>query len=170
MDKDRIKGAAKQAKGKMKEFAGKVTGDEKTKAEGKADKAEGKLQNAYGGLKDKAREALDHDKSPRRHAEFPQHRFAGDTSSLIAGALFVVLSSVVDSRAQSPLQQVRRRSRTHRAALALAPWRGAPLRVMFAAEKPLEGELSLIAPDGSVAATSKRPARRAAVLLARRSR
>ena len=36
----------------------------------------------------------------------------------------------------------------------LAPWKGAPLRVMFAAEKPLEGELSLIAPDGSVAATS----------------
>ena len=36
----------------------------------------------------------------------------------------------------------------------LAPWKGAPLRVIFAAEKPLEGELSLIAPDGSVAATS----------------
>jgi uncharacterized protein YjbJ (UPF0337 family) len=59
MDKDRIKGAAKQGKGKMKEFVGKVTGDEKTKAEGKADKAEGKVQNTYGGLKDKAREALD---------------------------------------------------------------------------------------------------------------
>jgi len=29
------------------------------------------------------------------------------------------------------------------------------LRVVFAAEKPLEGELSLIAPDGSVAATSR---------------
>jgi hypothetical protein len=36
----------------------------------------------------------------------------------------------------------------------LAPWKGAPLRVIFAAEKPLEGELSLIAPDGSVAAKS----------------
>ncbi|MGE0037110.1 MAG: hypothetical protein AB7S93_15840 [Xanthobacteraceae bacterium] len=34
----------------------------------------------------------------------------------------------------------------------LAPWKGAPLRVMFAAEKPLEGELSLIGPDGKVAA------------------
>jgi hypothetical protein len=37
----------------------------------------------------------------------------------------------------------------------LAPWKGAPLRVVFAAEKPLEGELSLIAPDGSVAAKSR---------------
>jgi hypothetical protein len=37
----------------------------------------------------------------------------------------------------------------------LAPWKGAPLRVIFAAEKPLEGELSLIAPNGQVAASSR---------------
>jgi hypothetical protein len=36
----------------------------------------------------------------------------------------------------------------------LAPWKGAPLRVMVVAEKPVEGVLSLIAPDGSVAAKS----------------
>src|SRR5258705_8936648 len=36
----------------------------------------------------------------------------------------------------------------------LAPWKGAPLRVIFAVEKPLQGELSLIAPNGSVAAKS----------------
>jgi uncharacterized protein YjbJ (UPF0337 family) len=59
MDKDRIEGTAKQAKGAIKDAAGKVTGDSKLQAEGKADKAEGKLQNAVGGLKDKAREALD---------------------------------------------------------------------------------------------------------------
>ena len=35
-----------------------------------------------------------------------------------------------------------------------SPWKGAPLRVMFAAEKEARGELSLIAPDGSVAAKS----------------
>ena len=52
MNKDRIAGAGKQAKGAMKEIAGKVTGDAKLKAEGKADKAEGKLQNAIGGVKD----------------------------------------------------------------------------------------------------------------------
>ena len=37
MDKDRIKGSAEQAKGKVKEWAGKITGDSKTEAEGKAD-------------------------------------------------------------------------------------------------------------------------------------
>ena len=37
----------------------------------------------------------------------------------------------------------------------MTPWKGEPLRVIFAAEKPLEGELSLVAPDGSVAATSR---------------
>ena len=37
----------------------------------------------------------------------------------------------------------------------IAPWKGAPLRVIFVAEKPLDGELSLIAPDGSVAAKSR---------------
>jgi hypothetical protein len=37
----------------------------------------------------------------------------------------------------------------------IAPWKGAPLRILVVAEKPLEGELSLIAPDGSVAARSR---------------
>jgi hypothetical protein len=37
----------------------------------------------------------------------------------------------------------------------LAPWKGAPLRVVFAAEKAADGELALIAPDGSVAARSR---------------
>jgi hypothetical protein len=37
----------------------------------------------------------------------------------------------------------------------VAPWKGAPLRVVFAAERPFEGELSLLAPDGSVAAKSR---------------
>src|ERR1700722_11475349 len=35
-----------------------------------------------------------------------------------------------------------------------APWSGAPLRVMVIAEKPVEGSLSLIAPDGKVAVKS----------------
>jgi hypothetical protein len=37
----------------------------------------------------------------------------------------------------------------------LAPWKGAPLRIVIAAEKPVDGELSLIAPNGSVAARSR---------------
>ena len=59
MDKDRFEGTAHQVKGAIKEAAGKVTGDTKTQAEGAAEKAAGKVQNAVGGLKDSAREALD---------------------------------------------------------------------------------------------------------------
>jgi uncharacterized protein YjbJ (UPF0337 family) len=55
MDKDRIKGAANQARGAMKEAAGKLTGDVKLEAEGKTDKAVGKVQSAVGGLKDTLR-------------------------------------------------------------------------------------------------------------------
>ena len=57
MDKDRIEGAAKQAKGAVKDVAGKVTGDEKLQAEGKADKTVGGVKNAVGGLKDSVRDA-----------------------------------------------------------------------------------------------------------------
>jgi hypothetical protein len=36
----------------------------------------------------------------------------------------------------------------------MSPWKGAPLRVIFTSEKPLTGELSLLSPDGAVAAKS----------------
>ncbi|MFN3352466.1 MAG: CsbD family protein [Brevundimonas sp.] len=49
---DRIEGAGKNIGGKAKEGVGKLTGDEKLKAEGKMDQAEGKVQNAVGGVKD----------------------------------------------------------------------------------------------------------------------
>ena len=51
-DHDRIEGAAKNIGGKIKEAAGKITGDEKLKAEGRADQVAGKVQNAVGGVKD----------------------------------------------------------------------------------------------------------------------
>ena len=55
MDKDRIKGSAKQAKGAFKKAVGKATGDAKLEAEGKSDKTAGKIQNAIVGLKDALR-------------------------------------------------------------------------------------------------------------------
>ncbi|HEY5339257.1 MAG TPA: CsbD family protein [Rhizomicrobium sp.] len=58
MDHDRIKGSADQAKGAIKDAAGKVTGDTKLQAEGKADKVKGKIENAVGGAKDSMREQL----------------------------------------------------------------------------------------------------------------
>lgn len=59
MNKDRIEGSANQAKGKVKEVAGKITGDSKLETEGKADQVAGKVQNTIGGIKDTVKEALD---------------------------------------------------------------------------------------------------------------
>jgi uncharacterized protein YjbJ (UPF0337 family) len=55
MDKDRIKGSAEQAKGAVKEAAGKVLGDKKLETDGTTEKTAGKVQNAIGGLKDAVR-------------------------------------------------------------------------------------------------------------------
>lgn len=52
MNKDRIAGVAKQAKGAVKEAAGRALGDAKMTAEGKSDKVEGVIQNAVGAAKD----------------------------------------------------------------------------------------------------------------------
>jgi uncharacterized protein YjbJ (UPF0337 family) len=59
MNKDRIKGSIEQAKGKVKEIAGKATGDSKLQAEGKTQKIAGQVQNAVGGFKDAVKEAVD---------------------------------------------------------------------------------------------------------------
>jgi uncharacterized protein YjbJ (UPF0337 family) len=58
MDKDRINGAANQAKGSIKEAAGKVTGNTKLQAEGKLDKAKGQVESAIGGVKDAVRKGI----------------------------------------------------------------------------------------------------------------
>ncbi len=55
MDKDRIDGAADQAKGAVKETAGKVVGDKKLQTEGTLDKAKGQVESAVGGAKDTLR-------------------------------------------------------------------------------------------------------------------
>jgi len=57
MDKDRIEGLGHQAKGAVKEAAGKLTGDKKLQAEGFIEKNAGKAQNAVGGAKDAVKNA-----------------------------------------------------------------------------------------------------------------
>ena len=59
VDNDRVEGSAKNLGGKIKEAAGKVTGDEKLKREGQTDQVTGKVQNTVGGIKDKLRERDD---------------------------------------------------------------------------------------------------------------
>ena len=76
-------------------------------------------------------------------------------SLLIASAFFVFLFAVVDSQAKGSFGICEDAAELAVLPSPIAPWKGAPLRVVFAAEKPLEGELSLIAPDGRVAAKSR---------------
>ena len=88
---------------------------------------------------------------------FQARRFAAAVTALllIAGAFFALHSLVVDARAQGPSSGCEDAAELAVLPSPVAPWKGAPLRVLFAAEKALEGELSLIAPDGRVAATSR---------------
>jgi hypothetical protein len=85
-----------------------------------------------------------------------RHFAAAVTASLlIAGAFFAFVFSAVDARAQGSSGLCEDAAELAFLPSPIAPWKGAPLRVVFAAEKPLEGELSLIAPDGSIAAKSR---------------
>ena len=88
---------------------------------------------------------------------FPTRRLAAaaTASLLTAGAFFVCLFSAVDSQAQGRIGACEEAAEVAVLPSPVEPWKGAPLRVILAAEKPLEGELSLIAPDGSVAAKSR---------------
>jgi len=59
MDREHVKGAADKVKGAVKEAAGKVTGDTKLETEGKIDEAKGAAHNAVGDAKDAVRKATD---------------------------------------------------------------------------------------------------------------
>jgi uncharacterized protein YjbJ (UPF0337 family) len=52
-DSDKWKGRGKQATGKARETAGRVTGDEETEARGKAQQGKGKLQETFGKFKER---------------------------------------------------------------------------------------------------------------------
>lgn len=78
-------------------------------------------------------------------------------SALVRGAFgvfLVFLFAVTGSQAEAAEDDCGDASDIAVLSSPLSPWKGAPLRVLFTSEKQLEGELSLIAPDGSVAAKS----------------
>jgi hypothetical protein len=74
---------------------------------------------------------------------------------LVAGVFFVCGASTGAAWAQSSEAACDNAAGISVLPSPLAPWKGAPLRVIIASEKPLTGELSLVAPDGSVAAASR---------------
>jgi hypothetical protein len=87
---------------------------------------------------------------------FLARRFAAALAAFlpVAGAFLVLLCSAADVWAQASAGPCEAAAQVAVLPSPLAPWKGAPLRVVFAAEKPLDGEMLLIAPDGSVAAKS----------------
>ncbi|MBI2715875.1 MAG: hypothetical protein HYX37_15700 [Rhizobiales bacterium] len=88
---------------------------------------------------------------------FPARPFAAAPTAWlpVAGALFAFFCAVVDARAQASPGSCDDAAELAVLSSPLAPWKGAPLRVVFATEKPLAGQLSLIAPDGKVVATAR---------------
>ncbi|MGJ7489270.1 CsbD family protein [Variovorax sp. ZT4R33] len=58
MNKDQVEGRIDQAKGKVKEVAGRATGNESLEAKGMAEKTGGKVQSTYGDTKEKAKDAI----------------------------------------------------------------------------------------------------------------
>jgi uncharacterized protein YjbJ (UPF0337 family) len=64
-----VSGQGDKAKGKAKEIAGKMTGNEDLEAEGRGQHATGKVKEAAGDVTDKARSAVDAVKD-----KLPDHR------------------------------------------------------------------------------------------------
>jgi len=56
-------GASDDAKGRLKEAGGSLTGDDSLKREGKVDKASGKVKDAVGDTADKAKDAVNPDRN-----------------------------------------------------------------------------------------------------------
>jgi uncharacterized protein YjbJ (UPF0337 family) len=55
-------GAGDDAKGRIKEAGGSLTGDDSLKREGKVDRASGKVKDAVGDVSDKAKDAVNSDR------------------------------------------------------------------------------------------------------------
>jgi hypothetical protein len=86
----------------------------------------------------------------------PARRFsAASTVLLAAGAGLAILLSPTQPRAQASASTCEESAEVAVLPSPIAPWTGVPLRVLFAAEHSFQGELSLIAPDGTVAAKSR---------------
>jgi hypothetical protein len=87
----------------------------------------------------------------------PARLFAAVSTALapFAGACLLFVGSAANAEEQRQASICEEKAGISVLASPMGPWKGAPLRVLFTAEQPLEGELSLVAPDGTVAAKSR---------------
>ena len=58
MNEQHVKGAVDKVAGKIKEFAGRVTGNKKLETKGNADQVKGAVHNVAGDAKDAGEEAI----------------------------------------------------------------------------------------------------------------
>src|SRR5215472_17386411 len=68
-----------------------------------------------------------------------------------AALIFAIMDSPAQAAASGPCGEA---AEIQVLPSPVAPWSGTPLRVMIIAERPLNGAMSLIAPDGNVTANS----------------
>ncbi len=87
---------------------------------------------------------------------FPQRHSRRVAPAVLLTAIAILSVAAAPTRGQAKDAFAACETEAGLAVLAspIAPWKGAPLKVVFTAEKPLKGELSLTAPDGKVAVTS----------------
>jgi uncharacterized protein YjbJ (UPF0337 family) len=83
MNKDRVEGKVKDIAGRVERQAGEWTGDSEAQVKGAAKQAAGKLQNAWGKAKDTAKDAADESrtssKPPQRASGNPDGEESADT-------------------------------------------------------------------------------------------
>ena len=84
-----------------------------------------------------------------------RHITAAAATLLAASTCSALLFSAVAARAESPAASCEETAEVTVLPSPLSPWKGAPLRVVVTSEKPVDGELSLIAPNGNVATKTR---------------
>lgn len=86
---------------------------------------------------------------------YRRHFAAAPTRLLWAASLFLLLIPVLEASAKDTSESCKASLKPAVLISPLSPWKGTSLRIAFTVETPIQGELSLIAPDGSVALKSR---------------
>ncbi|HET6389600.1 hypothetical protein [Hyphomicrobium sp.] len=87
----------------------------------------------------------------------PHRRFSGVAAAalLLAAACFSLTFRADGAYANEAAEKCEGEIGFSMLASPAAPWKGAPLRVVFTSEHPISAELTLTSPDGAVAVTSR---------------
>ena len=96
MSDDRMKGAARQAGGKVESTVGNLTGDTKTQAQGKMDDVAGQAQRAYGRAKDTVQDTASQAAGQAQQAYGRARDTVRDTANQVSDGAGDYASSMLD--------------------------------------------------------------------------